>query len=417
MLVNVLRMKTLPFARVAVAAVLILSFGILTTGNDVRAQTPLPPFEEPPDLDAVDVAPAGLLVSSYHQVQRDIDILDGLARFQVDSDFGHFPVTSVALLHERVHEIETLGQGVVRLREVDQKTFKELPPQLQVLGDSVPAIVSQPLATTSRLAGQFGNRLGRTLEGEVLSPGSYRKSRGGASEAQRRAVAGQLGLDVYSSNPAVQDFVDAMAESRTAGRIGVIPTLDNARYLSPGGFAEAQVRSRIKNLSRQELKEDNARRLADMGVAADLTEAFLTHPWYSPTHQSAMVAYLEALSGVKDRGVLLKAALSADSEARALSYVVLARLLARYHLRDGGLTGLLSLDDQVLATTRSNTVVLALPLDVVFWNEGLAELLVRLNGSHELSGSILLTPGLATPVAKEGAARFGFSTRERYLGT
>lgn len=390
---------------------------LLFTGWPAAAADAMAPFEATPVVSAADLLPRPLLNSPYHRVRSEVELAGGLAHFQVDSDFGTDRVTSVALLLGRIHEINTLAQTVGRLREANAPVFDALPQQLQVRGDSVKGILGRPMQTTSRLASQFTDKMGRTLQGEVLSPGQAADPADGVSELQRRAVAGQLNLDVYSSNERVQAFIDTLARTRTAGRIGVLPAVTSTSQIDPGGIKAAEVKSRIKNLSREELAYDNRLRLTAMGVSPLLGDRFLRHPHLSPTHQTAIVAYLEIMSGVSDRATLINATLAADSEAAAAGFVVLARLLARYHLREGRLQGILSSGGQVFAVTLDNRILLPLATDLSHWQAGLAEPLRRLRSFAERGPSVLVTSGRLTPLARAAAGALGFEVREAFLGS
>ncbi len=377
-------------------------------------------YERPPRVDAANILPGNMRQSGHHRLSNDVGMVGNFYRFTVDSDFGAYHVTSLALLKIRIHEIRTLSQAVTRFQRENAPVFNSLPSQLRVTGDSVRDIVTSPISTSSQLAGQFTNKLGRTLRGEVLTPDARGDEVTPVSAAQKRNMARQLDLDVYSSNSDVQTFLDAVARARTAGRVrSLSPVIKRGSVRVAGGVVDAEIKVRLKNLSEEELSAYNRRLLTDMGIEPATVRSFLAHPAYSPTRRTSISVYLAVLDGVANRGLFVADALAARSEADALAYQNLALMLAYYHEKHARLRELRPGPLFPVALTGKGRLLTALPVDLVYWGRELERGLDNLSRRASMGGYQeleLITTGVLTNAARTGARTRGFRLREKFLG-
>ena len=121
------------------------------------------------------------------------------------------------------------------------------------------------------------------------------------------------------------------------------------------------------------LKDFNHQQLVAMGAEEPLIQAFLDVPWYSPTLQTAFIQALSELEGVADRATVLEQARDMQSEVEARFFVQSVMLLAWFHQTQGPLNRLLSLETRLpLALTADNRIISLLPVDYLFWTEGIA---------------------------------------------
>ncbi len=383
------------------------------------------PYEEPPVVYAGDILPASLLQSSSHRVLDDVDLEGPFLRFRVESDLGSYQVTSLALLRERVHEISTLAQAMVQYQRADKEFYDSLRGQLRVSGDTVRDIVTSPLNTASSLVSQLGHNVGRTVAGESGAPKEktryWQPSPGDRfADAQQRRLAGQLGLDVYSSNPQVHTFLREVSQAHVTGRdtgLSAVASPHPAGTVVAGGVVGAWARTQIKNLTPAELDAANGQRLAAIGIPDDLVHRFLTDPWFSPRHKTFITAYLQFLEGVEDRAELLRAALSAHSEAEALSYEEAARMLALYHDKIEKLRALGPGYRYPLAVTHSIHILAVTPIDVMWWSRDTDRAIGALGQASQAAGKgggELIVSGILTDTVKAELKRDGLSERERF---
>jgi hypothetical protein len=233
---------------------------------------------------------------------------------------------------------------------------------------------------------------------------------------EKRMLAAELDLDVYSTNPKVQEFLDDIAGARASGKLAV----DAAALAIPGGVGMAigaakfsgQVEELLRDKSPSELHEYNEEKLAAMGIDPDLSRRFLNHHYLSPRHKTVLVASLEAMEGVAGREVLLDAALGTDREAAALFHERRAVLLAQYHDRAEALQKIELRHGFPVATTCPEGNLLLLPVDTVYWSEETATALRSL-AQGGTPGRFVITGRLTSRARKETTA-LGYVVQEGY---
>ncbi len=387
--------------------------------GQLDAQFQVRPYEPPPTMRAAQILPPHLLASDAHHVGSEVEISGNFFRFTVHSDYGTYEPASLALLEVRVHEITTLRQAITQYERGERSFTGSLQGQARFAGEP---LTSSDLAAANRV-----------LSAPLVAPGE----RGAAArapvrhahadpvfEAHKRNVAALYGLDVYSSNSTVQSFLDTVAAARsegrfTAGAASFILTPPDRERKIEGGALEAKVASRIRSNSRADLALWLERELAGIGADPGLRRRFIEHPHLSPRHQSALVVYLGYLEGVAQRELLIRAALDARNERDALSYEQLARMLALYHAQLEKLDRLQAQDRSLpVAVTISRALVIALPVDIIYWSEEAEAVFGALEArarSPDFSRREVVSSGILTDTAKRQLEALVFDYRERFL--
>jgi hypothetical protein len=375
--------------------------------------------------------PESLIASGQHRVTGVRRAGAYRMEFEIESEAaGTQSAESIALAVIRIQEARTLAQATNQFAQDNRELADEMRGQIRIGGDSVVDIVGSPLDTSSKVVGQFGRNVGQTLEelGQFPGPGARADTAGRtASEdpifaSHRRSVAGQLNLDVYSSNPGVQRFLDAMARARSGGlgRAG-ITTVSLARPAEvsvDGGRVQERIRSSVLNEEQGKLFERDRDLLLAAGVEPALAERLLSHPVLSPTHMSAITEYLAFMQDVGNRGAVVEAALDARDEVEALAKVQIVRMYAHYHESWTPLSSLLGAGRLALALNRDGALLVALPFDILEWTAetdrvftGLASFAER----KQVTGRAVLLSGVATPRAQAALEERGFEIFERFL--
>jgi hypothetical protein len=424
---------------------------LLALGALLLAQYPASPavaqlvadaYEEVPQLEMDAVVPSSIIQSGSYRVANDVTLHGNQLEFQVDSNHGHYRVRSLPMLMLRIHEIGTLAQAVDHFQRNNQKLAAELRGVMQVGADSWVDILTSPIKTTGSLADQFFTKnVGQTVEEvtELDDP----KVRGVPGEAQpvshpnvyeslvpadpvlashKRAVAAHLDLDVYSSNSRVQVFLDTLAVARgsgnrQAGQVTVSlprqPEVDIDK-----GRIHQEVRGLMGRSTIRQLYQHNAAALEEMGIPEELLHGFLTHHALSPSHKTAITAYLGYLQGVNKRGALLQAAMRSRDEVDALGYVHMARMLAHYQEQGGRIHELVSGGTVLMARVGDNDMLLVLPFDLLNWNSDTDRVFTRLSefaDKKAFDNRDVLLAGNVTKSAARQLERRGFTVREKYL--
>lgn len=417
--------KTPAVRALAPAAALLLAGG-------AEAQLVSPSYEPAPLVQASDVLAEQVLRSPAHRVDERVEIESNFLRFHLESAYGSYRPGSVALLKERVHEVRTLAEAISQYQQVNRELAESLRGRLYVGGDATADIPDSPVDTASQLAGQFTGHAVDTLRAfDGLEAGGARTEGGrstppGAGSifmAHKRSIANLYGLDVYSTNPRVQEFLSTVARQRSAGRFtaGAATLTVGRRDRRPvaSGSLDQRLASRIKDNDVMELYALVEDQLGNMGVPAGLRARFLAHPRLSPRHKAAIAAHLAYLQGVGNRSLLVESALAAQSERDALSYEELARMLALYHDSLEKLSRLESGGAQLPhAVTRSKALVVGLPVDVIYWSREAQTIFDAFAERADVQGYTrreVMLSGIFTETAKRQLRARVFDHRERFL--
>lgn len=385
-------------------------------------------YESPPSVRAANILPSQILRSGHHRVRDRVTLEGDMYGFEVESDYGIYQVLSLAMLETRTHELRTLAQAISQFKQSGNEFAEQLRGQLTVNAHSFVDVITAPLNMAAQLAGNIG----QTAEelGEFPSTAAARDgnpyvdaiSNDSITGAHKRNVAYQLDLDVYSSNPRVQDFLNEVASARGAGYfkagVATIRVPPSRRVKVAGGRLDAEIRNLLKNLTPRELNEGVDEQLKRLGVKADDRLEFLVHARFSPRHKTAITAHLDYLRGVENRSVLIRAALAAQSEPDAMSYETLARMLAHYHESVESVTELQFIADLPVAITQSERLLVVMPVDNIYWSRETDKVFGTLSRRLASIGHTrqeLVLSGTLTQTARNGLEAYGFSHRESFL--
>ena len=413
----------------------VAAFSTALAAVDASAQLSAESFESPPQIRPDQILPTAMLTSGNHRVLDEVDTKQNFLEFEIESDFGNYRPISVAMLSIRVHEIRTLAQAVDQYNRSNEKLADELRGQLTVGADSFVEILTSPINTTSQLVGQFTDNVGQTFTefGEFVPQTTgandsniniYEQFEPGdpVLASHKRNVASQLNLDLYSSNPRVQDFLDTLATARSSGQLSAgivtISLPSDGQIKVAGGSIAAAVRGAMTQNTIGQLYRRNFDRMTAAGVSEDVANNFLSHPMLSPTHKTEITEHLVFLEGVGNKDALPKAALGTTSENEAVAYVQVARTLASYHERIDPLRELVPAGHIVLATTRSGGIVVVLPFDIIYWDAETQRIFFGLANFAEEKGFRhrgIITPGIFTDVVRRQLGQTGFDLDERFL--
>lgn len=346
--------------------------------------------QAPTVLQASELLSPELLRGTYYEVDERVRS-DGLVNtYVVRSPYGSVDAVGDDQLRYRENEFEVLGAldeyGVTRpmifgLGLVNgAQNYAEGALQLIVW----PA---RSLANVPQGAYTYGSRIAEmTREQRSHYEDSYFEELIGFSQSKRE-LAGRTGVDVYSTNPALQERFDSLSWPSWAG--GILATVGTAPVPGAAGYALTATGTpesmHLVNLDSapEDLRIDNRRKLKEMGVGRSTREALLNHPWYSPRHRTIFVDALYRLDGTEGRPELVRAALAADSEPAAFRFQRQAELLLAYHEYVSKLRRVQALDGSVLGRAEDGSAVVPLQADFGLWVPRTQALLERLQQAAE----------------------------------
>ena len=387
-------------------------------------------YESPPTLMARDVLSAWLLRSENHRVLDEIQYEGYFFQFELEVDDGTELVTSKALLKIRVHEAAAVAEAsnaMLLQTKVPASGSGTQPSEQDYMSARSSSargdLVGEVPFSQIRLSGKKKTSPDTPAKaGSMGVPDSV--SATGSSQgldAHKRAVAARLQLDVYTSNAVAQGLLDQLALARVKGKAplgaGFFIERDPETKLARG-LVDAEVRRALKDNTPGELRGMNDQILATLAIPAEVRQRFLDHPAFTPRHRTFITAYLKQMGTVESGESLLLAALSAENEIQALFFEQLARMLAIYNEQVEALAKLSLAGLTVTAHTRTGTLVVAQPVDIVYWSEYFDLLTHSIDGLPEASaspGRELIVTGMFTDRARRELQGRGFTVRDRFL--
>jgi hypothetical protein len=315
------------------------------------------------------------LSSTYHRVDS-VEFEDGLYKFQLESDIGEYELKSLAVLKKRLYEIKILSQAIEQYKNQNEEFSDELRSQLSLSGDSAVDFITSPFKTARNLAGQLGNNLDATLEGEDpfvrdrLNRYSLREPNDPTVARHKRNAAFQLGLDMYSSNYKVQSFLNTVANARASGKVSAGVGLSIGFTASQKqNEMDSKIRYILKSKTLSELNEYNVDLLLKLGINKKLIKAFIEHTVLSPTNKTTITTYLSGLEKVSRLDSYIEVVLTAEDEVVALIFEQLSKMLFRYYKETEKFSAFYNFKGQAAVLTESRRIVFFEYADLLIWSE------------------------------------------------
>ena len=382
-----------------------------------------PQFEQPANRKASDVLPPQLLSGPHYRIRDNVGSYGYMNHYGVNSDFGAFEVTGDFALRKLIREIGAIAtlrnfkKSDAYLNGLKKAASQPVEFGANLINDPVDTISAVPKG----IAGLFENvKTGLTTKASPAEDSKVEQAL--AVSSNKRNLAAQLGVDVYSSNSVLQKELNSMAWATTLGSL----TLSAA--LAPvGGPAVAavsvtrtaqQVTDVLKDYPPQRLRKMNEQKLMNMGVPAGLTAQFLDHQSYTPTHQTVIVNALEALPGTKGRDAFIQQALSANDEETANFFMNVAETMRGYQAKASPIRQISVYGPLVFAKAASGIVLIPLPLDYPIWTERAGQRVPAAMSAYKSSNPDskkfeTWVTGTVSKRAKEELAKLGIQVVER----
>lgn len=379
-------------------------------------------FEGWDDRRASEILPAKLRSGPAFRVEERV-VSDGFQHhYVVDSDYGRFSVQGDAMLRRLVLEIHAIGE----LKRIGSgEAFAEALGKAAVSPvAAVRRLVTDPVDTVSGVPrGIFSifHRVGETAETgrSDYDDGALKATL--AVSAFKRDYAARLGVDVYTTNKALQTELNRIGWASAIGNLA--PSAALSVIGGPVAFGLQQLRhvqqmnELLKELPPAELSRRNRATLAAMGIDAALIERFLEHKVLSPRHKTIIVETMAALSGAAGRETMIELALAADSEVSALFYQQVAETFAGYHRLVSPLRRIAILDGIPIAFATDDALLIAMPMDHGRWTERSAPVARRIVTAHPKHHPVkridLWVTGTVSPRAKAEFGKLGIQVAER----
>ena len=337
-------------------------------------------FETLQPAQTKDLLPANLLKSDYHEVGSEATPDGWWYRYTMNSPFGTFKTWGQDMLCIRVHEVQALAKmekDMHRPAAFGYRVLETVLSPFQFLWQ----LITKPKETLSRVPTgmkRVGSRLGEMVTGTRGTFDDGDSQEGVGYGRDKRTIAAAVGVNVYSSNAVLQEHLDDMAAAGYADNgdspQAVTPMSEPGDLTGPTASFSQAMNEILLDHAPEDLQQINREILRHIGVRQEVRETFLTHPWYSPRHQTILVHALDEMNDVHDRRLILHLAIQAKSEEEALFVQRFVEMFASYHQTVVSLQAFSLIKDQLLVgQTTDWAVVVVLPLSHLAWTHELAE--------------------------------------------
>ncbi|SLM48756.1 conserved protein of unknown function [Nitrospira japonica] len=332
-------------------------------------------YETPEPRTIEDALPPELRDVPHGRIEAPVQHDGYMHGYTVDTDFG------VYLAH---------GDTMFRRLRLELTAIADLRARFapKVAVESAVKVVVRPIHAVGRLASEPLDTLAgmprgvyRLIESSVT--GMFRDSSQYEDSdfknlvqvaAYKRRIAAHYDVDVYSSNPILQLELDRVAWASLAGYTTTFAMLlvpvPNPLPLAVVSLNSVEVLNRVlEERGPDDLRLLNRRQLRAMGIKEELIEKFLDQPYYSPRHQTIIVACLGTLTETKRRDRFLTVALNALSEEEAFFYQQAAELLQAYNREESSITEITIFGRVPLGRTKDRSAIFPAPVDYAIWTD------------------------------------------------
>ncbi len=378
------------------------------------------PFEQPPVLQASQILPEALVSGPEHRVDENV-VNDGyMNHYRIQSRFGTYDAQSTAELRMRVREIYAMAEMAnLESSEVFVDAMKNA--GIGVV-EGVSNVIQDPRGAFSGALSGVGKLFQRA--GDKLAGGDTRSNAEGPAikdaiglASKKREYAADFGVDVYSTNAAMQAQLDRIARAGYFGGLGTGLTIG---ALTGPVLAVTRgtdlMNDVFRSTSPADLRKINRSKLEQMSIAPDAIDAFISNGALSPRHQTIMVAALGELDGVDGREGFLRLAGATTDENVALYRQRQSQMYAGFHKQVEPIETFLAFGGLVGARTQSGRMIFNAPLDHLAWTPGIAgamtaanEQIREITGDDQV-GQLWLT-GTVSELASENLASLGWEVR------
>jgi hypothetical protein len=386
------------------------------------------------------VVPAELIEGELWKLGEEATPYQGLFQFQVNTQWGNFPVYGEAMLRLRLREFRAIAelQDVSSTEAALKGAGSSIKKSAVRLGHSIvhPKQFTRELPQGSRrmftkldryrkkiqkaLSGSDED--GREGEGEIdqgepidHSSSSEkaalwlaRKYGGVGSKSRRRAR--DVGVDPYTKNELLADELERLSRAEAIGSV-------SSKFLMPmmaggiGLLADAANIAYTQNW--REIFTYNAQLMRDMGASEESILDFEVSQFYTPMTQTLLIAMLDSIEGAENRWVAIEQASLLQNESEALFFLESIMLAEWYHREQAPLKAFVPNTLIPVATNQSGNLVAFTAADYFYWTVG-AETAARdftAAYAEYPGGREFVTADYISPLAKGGIEALGWSVR------
>jgi hypothetical protein len=327
------------------------------------------PYEVPQILQAKDVVPEDLLKSDLYSIEDEVATRGYTNTYQINSKFGMFTAHGNEMLVQRIQEIRAI-QELENIKKSEE--FAEgLKAGAKAPFSFVKNLVTHPVDTVSGIPKglwRYGSRVGEMATGDKSE---YEDSIGKELilfSAQKRKLAYDLNVDVYSSNKILQEYLNSVSWASYSG--GMVVT---AALTPLGAIRFTKTAHNINNLIRDNSPEDlrkiNRKVLEKLDVSDNVIEEFLDSNWLSPRHETEITHSLDSLGLKSGVSSFIELASTSSSEEDAFFFTNIAKLIEHYITNTAEVENSILVHNNFALLRVRKHFILPLLVDNGYWSE------------------------------------------------
>jgi hypothetical protein len=391
---------------------------VLSTTGSVEAER----YDVPHNRKVSDILPADQIKGDHYKIGEEVIFEGYMDTFKVDSDYSPFEVTGDGALRKLLKEIK----AITALKEIGKtEAFTEALADAakkpfefagNLVTKPVETVSSVPKGVASIFEGAYAGVTTKSQTGEDSQAESLLLSK------YKREYAYNLGVDVYSSNEALQKELDRIGWAAAVGSL----SFSAATAPIGGGVGMAvsytglasDINNYLKDQPPSKIRSEAKKKLAEMGVSEELVKDFLENPSYTPRHTTVIVANLMKLEGAQGRDAFIKYSLSATDEESANFIQNIIETIRGYHETVSPIKEIMVTSNLVLAKSKEDTVLIPFPLDYGIWTEKSEAVITNLVNTNkkELGPDVkfdLWVTGTVSPLTRKNLEELGVKVAEK----
>ena len=379
-------------------------------------------YDVPHNRKISDILPSDQIKGEHYKIHKEVIFEGYMDTFKVDSDYGDFEVTGDGALRKLLKEIHAItvlkeiGKTEAFTEALADAAKKPFEFAGNLITKPVETVSSVPKGVASIFEGAYAGVTTKSQAGEDSQVESLLLSK------YKREYAYNLGVDVYSSNAALQAELDRIGWAAAVGSL----SFSAATAPIGGGVGMAvsytglasDINNYLKDQPPSKIRSEAKKKLAEMGVEEDVVKEFLENPNYTPRHTTVIVANLMKLEGAQGRDAFIKYSLSATDEESANFIQNIIETIRGYHETVSPIKEIMVNSNLVLAQSKEDTVLIPFPLDYGIWTENHEKLITNLieTNKKELGPDVkfdLWVTGTVSPLTRKNLEERGVKVAEK----
>ncbi len=278
---------------------------------------------------------AKLLKSDAYTLAPRAAIYQGVALYQMESEFGTSTLVGGTGLLERIDELSAIEQ--LRAMQGSDVYKEALKKSGKAPVETVKNLANEPVETLKNIGrglGGFLSDVGYSMVSDDPNQENVAKTALGFAAAKRQ-FAYELGVSPYSTFQPLQDELSDVAWTAVSGGLTIsagFRAISGAAgaLIKTSGTAES-MRTLVRDNSPRKLQSINEEKLLAMGVSESLTDAMLDNFNYDPENETRLVGALGSMKDVPGRELFVQRAALQDQPYNARLMREWAELFAAYH--------------------------------------------------------------------------------------